>query len=205
MARALLIVDVQRDFCEGGALAVEGGNAVAAGIAQLLDTRPGLYPMVFASRDVHNALPDTNGGHFAPEGEDPDYVHTWPVHCVRNTAGADYHPDLIPTLSGRLGRWVEIVKGMGRPDYSAFQGEGALTRQPMSWNLGRYNVTSMDVVGLATDYCVYQSTLDALQLSGLAEVRVIKNLTAGVAEGTTKVALDDMQRMGARIITTDFL
>lgn len=200
--RALLIVDIQNDFCEGGSLAVQGGNAVAEGVAQLLENHTGTYPMVFTSRDVHNPLPDTNGGHFALPGQDPDYVDSWPVHCVRNTTGAELHHSLLPTLRGRLGRWTGIVKGVGRPDYSAFQGHGTWTPEAgIEWEIDRRGITSMDIVGLATDHCVYQSALDALKLPQLREVRILTDLCAGVAEDTVAAALDDLQSQGAKLVS----
>jgi nicotinamidase/pyrazinamidase len=205
--RGLLIVDVQYDFCEGGALAVAGGNDVAATVAKLLEGTTGFYPMVFTSQDWHRPLPDLNGGHFAEPGTDPDFVKTWPVHCVQGTRGAELHNALHPGLRERLGRWTEICKGDGRPDYSAFQGVNPreIDGRGIGWELDRRGVTSLDVVGLATDYCVYQSALDALRLPGLREVRVISDLCAGVNPETTGRALDDLRSQGAKIITSDKL
>ena len=92
MTKALFIIDVQNDFTEGGALGVDGGAAVAAGISEYLRAHAGDYSVIVASRDWHDADND-NGGHFAGEAE-PDFVDTWPAHCVAGTAGADYHPAL---------------------------------------------------------------------------------------------------------------
>jgi len=202
MTRALLIVDVQNDFCEGGALAVAGGNEVARRVAELLMDRPGLYTRIFASQDWHNPMPDLNGGHFAPEGEDPNYVDTWPVHCVAGTTGADIHPVLMPVLSG--GRVISIRKGQGRPDYSAFQGQ-AEGGTPVAFALGVEQVTSLDIVGIATDHCVYQSALHAVKLPQLREVRAVTDLTAGVSVATTQAALVDMEHMGVKLTTTSYL
>src|SRR5699024_2476638 len=117
MKRALLIVDVQNDFVEGGALGDEGGNAVARGSAHHLREHKVPYDLVIATRDWHHA-DDDNGGHFAPEGEAPDFTNTWPAHCVQNTRGAEYHSALdMETIN------VHIRKGMGTPAYSAFEGE----------------------------------------------------------------------------------
>ena len=93
MGRALIVVDVQNDFCEGGSLAVAGGAAVAEQVSKFLARAASAYDVVVATADWHEPLPDTNAGHFAA-GADPDYVTTWPVHCVRDTAGAAYHPAL---------------------------------------------------------------------------------------------------------------
>jgi nicotinamidase/pyrazinamidase len=204
MTRGLLIVDVQIDFCEGGALAVSGGNAVAQGVARLLTERPGLYTTVFASQDWHNPLPDTNGGHFAAPGEAPDYVNTWPVHCVAGTRGAKLHPDLAPALA--MSGAMSIQKGQGRPDYSAFQGHNPYGRQSLSWELGEWQVTSLDIVGIATDHCVRASALDALNLGyRLREVRLITDLMAGVDEAASQDALDSLTEAGAQVITTSYL
>src|SRR5690606_22254312 len=86
MSRALLIVDVQNDFTEGGALAVAGGDAAASGISDLLAAQAGDYAVIIASRDWHDADSD-NGGHFSTA---PDYTDSWPVHCVADTEGAAY-------------------------------------------------------------------------------------------------------------------
>jgi nicotinamidase/pyrazinamidase len=211
MTRALLIVDVQNDFIEGGALGVDGGTEVARKVGALLADRPGLYTAVYASQDWHNPLPDLNGGHFAADGEAPDFVNTWPVHCVGGTRGASIEHGLAQALSkiaddDRI-PVRQIRKGQGRPDYSAFQGRNVYGNQLLAWELGQDDVTSLDVVGIATDYCVQASTLHALQLSPvrLREVRVIVDLTAGVAEESTSGALLAMQEKGARLTTTSFL
>ena len=106
MNTALIVVDVQNDFCEGGSLAVAGGAAVAARISDHLRRHGDRYDTVVATRDWHAPLHDTNDGHFAAPGDEPDYVTTWPVHCVAGTPGADYHPALeLPE------RTVHVVKG----------------------------------------------------------------------------------------------
>lgn len=202
MTRALLIVDVQNDFIEGGALAVPGGNAVAHGIAELLAVRPQFYGALFVSQDWHNPLPDTNGGHFAPEGEDPDYVTSWPVHCVAGTDGARVHADLAVVVTALSTPKVVIRKGQGRPDYSAFQGTPTVD-ESIQGLFQLYGITALDVVGIATDHCVYQSTLDALRdFPRLAELRVLTDLIAGVDTARSTMALNDMSRMGALLATT---
>jgi nicotinamidase/pyrazinamidase len=208
VTRGLLIVDVQNDFCEGGALAVAGGSAVARKTAQLLTQRPGLYTSVFASQDWHNPLPDLNGGHFAAEGDQPDYAMSWPVHCVGGTRGANIHPDLARVLDHHIDVPSRLIqKGQGRPDYSAFQGRNPFGMQTLAWELNQAGITSLDVVGLATDHCVQASTLHALQLLPLPlqEVRVVVDLTAGVNQDSTRAALLTMQEQGAKLTTTSFL
>lgn len=193
MASALLIVDVQNDFTEGGALGVTGGAAVAAGISMLLaeaSAREG-YDLVVASRDWHEAQ-GSNGGHFAPAGETPDFSNTWPVHCVQGTEGADYHPALdIDRID------VHVRKGMGEPAYSAFEGE-SFSGVSLIEILAEHNIERLDVVGIATDYCVRASVLDALE-AGFG-VRVLNSLIAGVAPETSMRALKEMSGAGAEII-----
>lgn len=189
MTRALFIIDVQNDFTEGGALGVEGGAAVAAGVTELLERHRGEYDVVVASRDWHSAEGD-NGGHFAVESE-PDFVETWPVHCVAGTEGAEYHPALsIDQVD------VHIRKGQGVPAYSIFEGtddDGA----SMSDVLTSRGVTDVDVVGIATDYCVRASVLDALEHG--QHVRVFTDLIAGVAASTSELALAELGHAGADI------
>lgn len=192
MAKALLIVDVQNDFTEGGALGVTGGAAVAAGISDHLaaaQTRDE-YALVIASRDWHEAGND-NGGHFAAAGTDPNFTETWPVHCVQGTEGADYHSAL--NIDGID---VHIRKGMGEPSYSAFEGE-SFDGRSLSEVLEESGISQLDVAGIATDYCVRASALDALA-AGL-KVRVLKDLVAGVAPETTVSALKEMVGAGATL------
>ncbi|WP_374945947.1 isochorismatase family protein [Agreia sp.] len=190
MGRALFIIDVQNDFTEGGALGVEGGEAVAAGVSTLLAEHRGAYDLVFASRDWHDADND-NGGHFAAD-ENPDFVDSWPVHCVAGTFGADYHDDLTTQAID-----VHIRKGQGKPAYSIFEGTaeegGSVTEL-----LDAHGITAIDIAGLATDYCVRTSALDALE-HGRA-VRIITDLVAGVTQESTRNALAEMARAGADLV-----
>jgi nicotinamidase/pyrazinamidase len=191
MTRALLIIDVQNDFCEGGSLAVEGGASVAAGITELLIEAKNEYDVVIASRDWHDATND-NGGHFAQGTAAPDFVNTWPVHCVAETFGAEYHSALQSALID-----FHIEKGQGKPAYSIFEGT---TREGEEFSdlLDRLDVTQVDVVGLATDYCVLASALDSRK-KGLS-VRVLSNLIAGVSPETSNNALSRMANSGCEIV-----
>jgi nicotinamidase/pyrazinamidase len=191
MTRALLIIDVQNDFCEGGSLAVEGGASVAAGITELLIEAKNEYDVVIASRDWHDATND-NGGHFAQGTAAPDFVNTWPVHCVAETFGAEYHSALQLDLID-----FHIEKGQGEPAYSIFEGT---TREGEEFSdlLDRLGVTNVDVVGLATDYCVLASALDSRK-KGLS-VRVLSNLIAGVSPETSNNALSRMANSGCEIV-----
>ncbi len=190
MSRVLFIVDVQNDFTEGGALGVAGGAAVAAGISTLLADHAQRYAHVVASRDWHDATGD-NGGHFATDAA-PDFATTWPVHCVAGTAGAEYHPAL------RLDAVdVHVRKGMGEPAYSLFEGvteRGETVREL----LDAWGADEVDVVGIATDYCVRASALDALGAG--RRVRVLRDLVAGVAPASSAAALEELAAGGAEIV-----
>lgn len=187
MTRGILIVDVQNDFTEGGALGTDGGAAVAAAITAHLRTHE--YALVAASRDWHDAEGD-NGGHFAA-GE-PDFVDTWPVHCVAGTPGADYHPAL-----DALAIDVHIKKGQGKPAYSAFEGTSD-DGEALGEVLEEQGIDELDVVGIATDYCVKASALDAA-LAGL-RVRVLDALTSAVSPDTRAAALDELRDAGVEVV-----
>lgn len=192
MTRALFIIDVQNDFTEGGALGVQGGAAVAAGVTALLRRHPDRYDVVFASRDWHDADND-NGGHFATDAA-PDFVDTWPAHCVAGTPGAEYHPALDTALID-----VHVRKGQGKPAYSIFEGvtdDGETVPQA----LDRLGVTDIDVVGIATDYCVLASALDGLQAG--RRVRVLTDLVAGVAAESSAAALERLAAAGATLVAS---
>ncbi|AMB59374.1 isochorismatase family protein [Microterricola viridarii] len=190
MTRALFIVDVQNDFTEGGALGVVGGAAVAAGISALLAAHAGEYGTIFASRDWHDEGND-NGGHFATDAA-PDFVDSWPVHCVAGTAGADYHP-AFDTAAVTF----HIRKGQGKPAYSIFEGTGE-NGETVAQLLTERGVTDIDIVGIATDYCVRASALDALEHG--QRVRVLRDLIAGVAAESSVAALAELGHAGAEIV-----
>ncbi len=187
MTRALFIIDVQNDFTEGGALGVDGGNAVAEGITRYLAAHPDRYDAVFASRDWHDGDND-NGGHFATSAA-PDFVESWPVHCVAGTSGAAYHPAL-DTASVT----EHVRKGQGKPAYSIFEGTTE-DGSSVPAALDRLGVDEVDVVGIATDYCVLASATDALE-SG-RRVRVLTDLIAGVAPESSAAALERLASAGA--------
>ncbi len=193
MANALFIIDVQNDFCEGGALACSGGAAVAGKITSFVNDNPNRYDFVIASRDWHTPG-EENGGHFPPEGQEPDFVNTWPLHCLAGDDGADYHPNLDSSIID-----IHIKKGQGAHGYSIFEG---ITDQGEALTdlLKRLEIDEVDVVGIATDYCVRASSLDAVT-EGLA-VKVITSLTAGVAPESTEAAIDDMADAGVEILAT---
>jgi nicotinamidase/pyrazinamidase len=183
MTRALVVVDVQNDFCEGGSLAVSGGAAVAAAITAHARAARAEYAHVVATRD-HHIDP---GAHFA---EHPDYLDTWPAHCVVGTPGVDFHPALDHEP-------LEAVfdKGEHAAAYSGF--EGRSHRTPLADWLRARGVDAVDIVGIATDHCVRATALDAVG-EGFA-TRVLLNLTAGVAEGTTEAALEQLRAAGVEL------
>ena len=164
--RALIVVDVQNDFCEGGSLAVPGGSFVAQSISGWLTTNSGQYAHIVATQD-HHIDP---GRHFS---DHPDFADTWPPHCVATTPGAEFHPDLDTSR-------VEAVfrKGEHAAAYSGFEGTDEAGTPLADW-LGAHNVDEVDVVGIATDYCVHATAADAAR-AGFA-TRVLLGLTVGVA------------------------
>lgn len=188
MTRALLIVDVQNDFTEGGALAVAGGDAVASAVSAYLAARASDYDVIVASRDWHDATGD-NGGHFA---DAPDFVDTWPVHCVADTAGAAYDPLFVTDAVTH-----HVRKGQGLPAYSMFEGvsdDGETVAAILSEN----GVLTADVVGLATDHCVRASALDAIAHG--VHVRILTDLVAGVGEESSEAALAELAHAGAELV-----
>ncbi|ANF32803.1 nicotinamidase [Leifsonia xyli] len=190
MGKALFIVDVQNDFTEGGALGVDGGAAVARGVTDHLRAHADEYDIIVASRDWHDGDND-NGGHFAGDGE-PDFVSSWPVHCVAGTPGAEYHPAFD---TARVTHHVH--KGQGVPAYSLFEGRtdsGATVRELLE----EHGIHSVDVAGIATDYCVRASALDALEDG--RSVRVLTSLIAGVAPATSEAALAELAHAGAELV-----
>ena len=185
MTRALFIVDVQNDFTERGALGVTGGDEVAARISAFLAAHADDYEIVVASRDWHHG-DDDNGGHFS---DTPDFVDTWPVHCVGGTYGADYDEVFDTTRVTH-----HLKKGQGKPAYSLFEGVGDDGRTAADL-LDAHGIRDIDVVGIATDYCVRASALDALA-AGRA-VRVFTDLVAGVHPDSSAAALAEIAAAGA--------
>jgi nicotinamidase/pyrazinamidase len=186
-SRALVIVDVQLDFCEGGSLPVTGGEAVAEHITTYLERDADDYAMIVATRDWH----EDPGSHFS---ETPDYHTSWPTHCVAGTPGAGFHPAL------DVGRVTAVVsKGRSSAAYSGFQGE--IDGEQLDALLARAGIRELDICGLATDHCVRATALDALR-RGFA-VRVLIDLCAGVSPETTAAAVAEMVAAGVRIEASD--
>jgi nicotinamidase/pyrazinamidase len=190
MKRALIVVDVQNDFCEGGSLGVAGGAEVAFGIGRLLHDwsqkapRSADYAAAVATRD-HHIDP---GNHFSSS---PDYVSTWPAHCVVGTDGEAFHPNLDPQPFDAI-----FLKGEHAAAYSGFEGSTPDGTPLADW-LTRHGIDAVDVCGIATDHCVRATALDAVR-NGFA-VRLLSGLCAGVAPETTRAALDEMVGAGVQI------
>ncbi|MGY4643624.1 isochorismatase family protein [Cellulomonas sp. URHB0016] len=185
--RALVVVDVQPTFCEGGALGVEGGNAVALGVAQYAAAHHDRYALVVTTQDWHV----DPGSHFS---EAPDYVDTWPPHGVAGTAEAELHPAL-----SELGPDVSVKKGQYSAAYSGFEGVDA-NGQGLGQILAEARITDVDVVGIAESHCVRSTVLDALAL-GL-RTRVLTDLTVAVTPDQGAAARAQMRASGAELVAS---
>jgi nicotinamidase/pyrazinamidase len=191
MTRALIVADVQNDFCEGGTLAVRGGAEVAFAIGEVLRTwqeaeeRDRDYDHVVATRD-HHISP---GEHFA---EEPDYVDTWPRHCVAGTDGAGFHPNLDPQPFDAV-----FTKGEHAAAYSGFEGISVEGVGLADW-LRAHQVDVVDIVGLTADHCVRETAVDAVR-EGF-RTRVLLHMTAGVRADTTEAAVRAMRDAGCDLV-----
>lgn len=190
MTRALVVVDVQNDFCEGGSLPVAGGAAVAADIHTLVTAWVGkgpdapAYSHVVATKD-HHIDP---GSHWSDE---PDYRESWPVHCEVGTDGEAFHPNLDPQPFDAI-----FLKGEHAAAYSGFEGRSIEGVALADW-LVAHEVDAVDICGIATDYCVRQTALDAAAHGFPA--RVLLSLCAGVAEETSEAAVAEMTAAGVLV------
>jgi len=189
MARALIVVDVQNDFCEGGSLPVTGGSRVAEEVTALLRARTegtpeAQYDVVVATKD-HHVDP---GDHWSSE---PDYATSWPVHCEVGTRGEEFHPAFEADLVDAI-----FTKGEFEAAYSGFEGTTGAGGGLADW-LRANDVEHVDVCGLATDHCVRATALDAVR-EGFG-TRVLTRLCAGVDDDTTNAALTEMRKAGAEV------
>ncbi len=183
MSTALIVVDVQRDFCEGGSLAVQGGARVAARISdRLAGDHP--YAVVVATRD-HHIDP---GAHFAA---DPDFVDSWPPHCVVGTSGVELHDALTFRDFGAV-----FDKGEYAAAYSGFEGRTAAGETLAEW-LQERDVDRVEVCGLATDYCVRATALDAARAGFVTTV--LLDLTAAVAPDRVPVVVEELTEAGVTV------
>jgi nicotinamidase/pyrazinamidase len=190
MRRALIVVDVQNDFCEGGSLPVAGGGEVAHRIGEMLhhwtgqDPKAPAYDLAVATRD-HHVDP---GDHFS---DDPDFVHSWPPHCVVGTDGEAFHPNLDPQPFDAV-----FLKGEHAAAYSGFEGRTGDGTGLAEW-LRNHGVTHVDVCGIATDYCVRATALDAVQAG--FDTTLLESMCAGVSPETTRAALAELSGAGVRL------
>ena len=189
--KALIVVDVQNDFCEGGSLAVDGGAAVAQSITDTvgLDRAGGAYDVIVATKDWH----EDPGEHWATGADAPNFVDTWPVHCGADTPGAAFHENLDIAIDELF------LKGRSTASYTGFDGGAAADESVLlgAW-LKEQGVTDVDVVGLATDHCVRATALDA-KAEGFT-TRVLLSHCAGVAPDTTEAALEEMTGAGIELV-----
>jgi nicotinamidase/pyrazinamidase len=185
--RALLVVDVQPTFCEGGALPVPGGNAVAAAIAAYAAAHRAEYDLVATTQDWHIAP----GRHFATSPEEPDFVDTWPPHGVAGTAEAELHPALADLHAD-----VSVKKGGYQAAYSGFEGADE-AGVPLADLLDRAGIEAVDVVGIAESHCVKQTALDA-RAQGL-RTRVLTDLTVPVTPEQGESAREAMRTAGVEL------
>lgn len=208
MKRALIVVDTQPTFCEGGGLPVEGGNAVAARIGAYVaeSAEAGRYDEIVASQDWHL----DPGEHWAVGDDEPDFVVSWPRHGPAGEPEADLHPAMLEALGAEPGTVPSVFtalvrKGMDRAAYSAF--DGVVVDDPsvlhptgpplLDW-LRERGITDVDIVGIATDHCDRATALDAV--AGGLDTRLLVDLTVGVAPETTVAALEEMAAAGVEII-----
>ena len=193
MARALIVVDVQNDFCEGGSLAVDGGAEVAQGIGALLERWRAAgpdapaYDVVVATKD-HHVDP---GAHWARDGAEPDFVETWPVHCEVGTPGEEFHPGLQPRPFAAVFR-----KGEHAAAYSGFEGTAEDGTPLADWLRSR-GVDEVDVCGIATDYCVRATVLDAVEHG--FRTTLLHDLCAAVAPDSERAAMAEFARVGVAV------
>jgi nicotinamidase/pyrazinamidase len=184
--RGLIVVDVQYDFCEGGSLAVMGGAEVAKGIHdKVIRSFEQDYNVIVATQDWHS-MPNP---HFS---DTPDYKDTWPVHCLADTPGAELHHNVRPVAFDAF-----FKKGFRNAAYSGFEGRRNGTGEMLKQFLNDRGVTHVDVVGIALDYCVKATAIDAVN-NGFSAT-VIKDLTAAVDPATGRDALAEMAAKGVRI------
>lgn len=187
MSKALVVVDVQNDFCPGGALATDLGDEVAAGIAELIshEQSAGTYARIVATQDWHI----DPGPHFS---QDPDFVDSWPVHCVAESQGAAMRAPIEPSLIDEFFR-----KGAYTAAYSGFEGS-TVGDVPMAQWLRDEGIDELDVCGIATDHCVRATVLDGLK-EGF-KVNVLARLCSPVDKQRGEDALNEMKTAGAEVV-----
>lgn len=194
MNKALIVVDAQNDFIEGGALAVNGGRVITEKIAEHITAHGRDYAVIAFTQDWHRSNSD-NGGHFALR---PDYVDTWPQHCIANTHGAEFVPVIEDVIESGYHTTAIFQKGYGSPSYSGFDGSFEDSDSgrwlDLSTYLSQNGVSEIDVVGLAADYCVLSTALDGIKHG--YTVRVLPHLTVGIHDTAKAVAEKVAEKQG---------
>lgn len=176
--KALIVVDVQNDFCPGGSLAVAGGDEIASRISEWMVAQHSEYRVMVATKCWHPNEYDELFSHFSSA---PDFNTTWPPHCIQNTPGAEFHPNLDATLLRHV-----FLKGQNSAAYSGFEGTNAF-RETLNTYLHTRDIEEVDVVGIATDYCVKATAIDAAKHG--YRTTVLLDLTAPVdAEAMNQVS-----------------
>ena len=188
MPRALVIVDMQPTFCEGGDLPVEGGNALAQRIADFVAVHAANYDCIVTSQDWHI----DPGTHFS---DHPDFVDTWPPHGIAGTAEAELHPALADLHAD-----ITIHKGMYEAAYSTFEGEDAATKRPLLELLHDKGIDSLDIVGLALSHCVCETALDGVKYG--FKVRVFTDLTEPISPELGELAVARMAEAGVELVSS---
>lgn len=192
--RALLIVDAQNDFTEGGALGVDGATDAFHALDAHLSEHASDYGLIVTTQDWHI----DPGDHWS---ENPDFEHTWPVHCAAGTSGAELNPIVVQALRDAAATdLVRITKGERSGAYSGFEGADPISQAPLAEILRQRGITRLDVVGVATDHCVRATVLDALT-EGFG-VRVLTGMIAGVDAERSARALDEMTAKGAALASS---
>ncbi len=200
LANALIVVDTQVDFCPGGSLAVEHGDEVASRIHTFIEDHNDDYKVIVATKDWHPDLPEySTFHHFSAT---PDYVDTWPVHCVQGTVGAQFHRNLRavendndPPVGDQIPFDCIFYKGQRSAAYSGFEGDDGFS--DLHSYLKTRDIGHVDIVGLATDYCVKATALDAVQRG--YDTSVLTTMCAGVARETSVKAIEEMLDAGIHV------
>lgn len=200
--KALVVVDVQRDFCEGGSLAVTGGNECAERIVQHIKSMGNTYDEIVFTMDWHLAPPRTNDGHFALPPAEPDFKNTWPVHCVQGTDGAEFNDALLDedVLFYPVGQSTRPIftKGQGKSHYSGFEGTMAYPGGDINMNefFWRKGITELHICGIAGDYCVRETALDAIHLGFKVLLWPALIASVGGPDATLAVCAEVNERQG---------
>lgn len=194
--RALIVVDAQQDFTERGSLPVEGGVAVCERLADLVSGTED-FDAVYSTYDWH---PQDAPFHFAAEGTEPDFVEMWPPHCVAGTEGAE-NPPVLDRALDEAGA-TRVYKGQEAPAYSGFEGHAGQdgSGPSLAKLLDREGIDEVVIGGLALDFCVRATTLDALRWAGDDRTVTVRlDLTEAVDPGNADAVIAELRDAGAQV------